>query len=244
MFYSPSLDELIIRREQKYWRKDEEPIGVVVIPGSHNVYGNGACGVMALMSASCDTPDVGSIINEEIYLGQYGTDISELYNYLGTTSYGGNDMWTAVQYHAGSAYLPSDQSSFGEKLMNKLSGSDQNCWYYYNDSDHHAPSPYLNDGSRNPDYYNTALNAANALSDFKGKENTDILISKATSQSDWKTTSSITNNSGSGYSPAACACWRYSTTGTKQGDWYLPAAGELGYVTVRFQKINDTISAL
>lgn len=244
VFYNPELDEIFIRRDKKDWQKKEIPIGVVVIPGSHNVYGNGACGVMALMSASCSTPDIGLVSNDLIRWGQYGDDISELYNYNGCSSYGNYDDWIAVRLTGNASYLPSDRSDFGVNIMNKLPGSDQNCWYFYNNNYYHIPSPYLNDESRNPDYYNTEIGEGNVLSDFKGKENTAQLISKATSQPDWKTSSSITNNEDSGYSPAACACWRYYTVGTKQGDWYLPAMGELGYTEVRFKKINDTISAL
>lgn len=241
VFYNPKEDGLVIRREREYWRRKEVPVGVVVIPGSHNIYGNGGCGVMALMAASTFSPDMGSTSYQLIYWGQYDNDISELKNYRGMTVYGNYDQWSAAKYRGGYAYLPSDLSYFRHK--NQLTESDQNCGYYYNDDNYHAPSPYLNDGSRNPDYYNTT-NILNVLSDFKGKENTTILIAKAIAQSDWKTSPSITNEPGLGYSPAACCCWRYHTEGTKQGDWYLPAIGELGYVCVRYKKINDTISAL
>ena len=82
------------------------------------------------------------------------------------------------------------------------------------------------------------------MSDFDGVGNTTKLINLATAQSDWKTASTITNNGGSGYSPAACCCWRYHTEGTNQGDWYLPAIGELGYIMPKFNKIKQTISSL
>lgn len=243
--FATTSGELVIRREQEEWRKDEEPVGIVVIPASHNVYSNGACGVMALMNASALTPNIGSISNEEMYWGYWQNDIYELTNYKGITEYGNNDTWTGINFHEGYGYLPSDQSDFGAKLMNKIPDSDQKCWYYYNDNAYHAPSPYLNDGTINSNYHTPwRYNDGNALSDIKGKENTAVLISYAAAQSDWKTSPSITNNREYGYYPAACACWRYSTTGTKQGDWYLPAMGELGYVCVRFKKINDTISAL
>lgn len=35
------------------------------------------------------------------------------------------------------------------------------------------------------------------------------------------------------------ACYRYYTTGTAQGDWYLPAEGELAYAFPRNKEIVD-----
>ena len=45
------------------------PIGIVVIPQSHNVYNNGCAGVMSLKYMSCKTPDEGTFDNEKIYFG-------------------------------------------------------------------------------------------------------------------------------------------------------------------------------
>ena len=36
------------------------PVGVVVVPGSHNVYGDGSCGVMSIKTMNCSTPSTGS----------------------------------------------------------------------------------------------------------------------------------------------------------------------------------------
>ena len=58
-----------------------------------------------------------------------------------------------------------------------------------------------------------------------GKWNTQQCLSKATNQD--VICDGVTNNSGTGYSPAACCCVAYSTPGTKSGDWYLPMPGEL-----------------
>ena len=49
---------------------------------------------------------------------------------------------------------------------------------------------------------------------------------------------------GSTYAPAAACCYCFSTDGTKRGDWYLPACGELGYIMPRFNAINTSIAAL
>ena len=209
------------------------PIGVVVVPASHNVYGDGSCGVMSLKEMNCDSPDNGSTSYQYMFWGGYGDDIS-LPNLnqvpTGNTS---NGIPTGQTSHA---YLPSDRFS-GAQCAHDTDVS------YYNALYELAPSPYLTDGSRNPGYYQTTSpsSESNALADFDGIGNSQVLLDLATSQSSWKTASSITNDSDSGYYPTACCCWRYHTEGTQQGDWYLPACGELGYIVPPFNKINDAI---
>lgn len=238
-----TLEKISVKPDDlsNYSPDEWEPIGVVVIPSSHDVYGTGECGVMALMSASLETPDTGQTSNADIIYG-FNIDYSELMNFDACSSYGNQNTWTPVQLKSGKSCLPSDQTSFGKKLLNP--NGEQSSWYYYQDNNHHTPSPYNEDGSRNPDYYDTNIGLNNALSDFAGKSNTEFLCSEAISQPDWKIDETINNNYNNGYHPAACCCWRFHTPGTGQGDWYLPACGELGYVCVRFEKISSTITAL
>ena len=60
-FYDRTTDSLIIAEGDK-WNSSTYPssrylpIGVVVVPGSHNVYGDGSCGVMSLKAMNCNTP--------------------------------------------------------------------------------------------------------------------------------------------------------------------------------------------
>lgn len=225
----------------EYPSSNYSPVGVVVIPGNHNVYGDGSCAVMSLKEMNYNTPDSGSTSYQGIYWGQYGVDISNMTNYNQVCYVGSNgSVNQTVQGVYGYAYLPSD------KFTTVQNPYDKDTYFYYNDSDKYIPSPYNDDDSRNPAYYQTASPSSsnNAMSDFDGIGNTTKLINLATAQSDWKTASTITNNSGSGYSPAACCCWRYHTEGTKQGDWYLPAMGEFGYIVPKFNKINQAISTL
>ena len=204
------------------------PIGVEVVPAEHDVYGTGQAGIMSLAEMSYNTPDTGTkTYDDYMYWGGYGIDTSlpnlDEVNMVDdtTSSYG---------------YLPSDQFS----TATGLDGKSNYCinggtWIY-------APSPYNADGSRNEAYYTTAYTTANALSDFDGVGNTKVLTDLATSQSDWKTASTITNSYCAGYYPAACCCWRFHTAGTSQGQWYLPAIGEMGYVINRISAINETIN--
>lgn len=86
--------------------------------------------------------------------------------------------------------------------------------------------------------YNTGLtsfqatnSSSNARGCYNGKDNTNRIIGVyATGQSGWKTAEKITNSNSSSTNklfPSFCCCWRFHTPGTNQGDWYLPAAGEL-----------------
>lgn len=75
-FYDKTADKIIIIDQTK-WSIDKypsskyTPIGVVVVPGSHNVYGDGSCGVMSLKPMNCDTPSTGGTSEQYIYIGEY-----------------------------------------------------------------------------------------------------------------------------------------------------------------------------
>lgn len=218
------------------------PVGVVVIPGSHNVYGDGSCGVISIVSMSCSTPATGSTSEQSMYWGDYGTDISTLPNlnkapYVGTGSSVGDSSSTVVGQYT-YPYLPSDKFSAVQ------CPHDTDTYYYSSSSSYYqAPSPFLTDGSRNPAYYQTSSpsSTSNALSDFDGVGNTDKIVAQRGTKNytSWKPTSSTEADY-----PAASCCDMYYTDGTKQGDWYLPACGELGYIMPNFNKINTTINTL
>ena len=217
------------------------PVGVVVIPGSHNVYGDGSCGVMSLKEMDYNTPDTGSISYKYMFWGQNNVDISNMTNYNKVCYVGSNGSVNKdVQGVTNAAYLPSD------KFTTVQNPYDKDTYFYYNNSYYYAPSPYNEDDTRNAAYYQTSSpsSSKNAMSDFDGIGNTTKLINLATAQSDWKSASTIINNYYSGYSPAACCCWRYHTDGTEQGNWYLPAMGELGYIMPKLKKINQAINTL
>ena len=242
-FYDRILDSLVIAdgdtwNIEAYPSSRYVPIGVVVVPGHHDVYGDGSCGVMSLKEMNCESPDSGYTSYQYMCWGGYGDDIS-LPNLDQVSTGSTSDGIPTGSYSFG--YLPSDRF-YGTQCAHDTDAN----YYDENFDQNFIPSPYLTDGSRNPGYYQTSSPSSsdNALADFDGIGNSQVLWDLATSQSDWKTANSIVNNGSSGYYPAACCCWRYHTEGTSQGDWYLPACGELGYIMPPFNKINDAIDKM
>lgn len=212
------------------------PIGIVVIPASHDVYGDGSCGVMSLRPMNCDTPSTGGASEQGMYWGVFGTDISSLTNYNVVCHIGNNgNPQSTIQGTTSNAYLPSD------KFNTVQCPHDTNIFYRFNDSDYYIPSPYLTNGKRNPLYYQTTSPSSleNALADFDGVGNTKKIIAQRGSKdySSWTPAYALE----AAY-PAASCCDMFYTEGTSQGDWYLPACGELGYIMSPFNKINEAIN--
>lgn len=69
---------------------------------------------------------------------------------------------------------------------------------------------------------------AGATSTTDGKANTATVLTFATGQANWRTDATIlyTSDSAAMYPLFECA-WRYHTSGTAQGDWYIGAKDEL-----------------
>lgn len=112
-------------------------------------------------------------------------------------------------------YLASD------KFTGVTSYVDSTAKYY--GSTPYAPSPYLGD-KPNPAYYAPISGYNNVLADFNGKSNTDVLVGL-----------------GADY-VAANAAINYKAAGAEEIEWYLPAAGELGYMLPRLNKIQAALT--
>lgn len=131
-----------------------------------------------------------------------------------------------VEHSNGNGYIPSDSENGDFTAL--TNPYDSVTKFAYNDSDHHIPSPFMNNGAFNENYSTlfttggTAIN--NALSDFDGFRNTQILIKDADVV-------------------AAKHCAIFNP-GYREGEWYLPAVGELGFIMPRFKVINSKLSAL
>ena len=131
-----------------------------------------------------------------------------------------------VEHSSDSGYMPSDYENGNfTALTNQYDSVTKFACNYY---DHHIPSPFMNNGAFNENYSTlfttggTAIN--NALSDFDGFGNTQILI---------KDDDVV----------AAKQCAKFNP-GYRDGEWYLPAVGELGFIMPRFKEINSKLSEL
>ena len=100
--------------------------------------------------------------------------------------------------------------------------TEQNIEWGYNNFDIPELTNYANSGT--------------AITDMDGKANTQAVLQYATAQTNWKTDSAITFTNEAGYYPLFECAWRYHTSGTLQGDWYVPACGQLYAV---FQNENN-----
>ena len=187
--------------------------GVVVVPSNHT--SDGTARIMCITGVNTDGTTASTESIEQLMVWgpiRVDTGLPNMYkvptwdNTIGG-AIGNNDI----------GYLPSDSSGF--------TGATCACdsLTKYPGSTPYIPSPYLEDGSQNPDYINTVEVPNNSLSDFNGKYNTSVLVGLGTAYT------------------AANACNQYGTTALPAGSWYLPAMGELGYIMPRF---NDIQSAL
>ena len=191
------------------------PVGVVVIP--EGFAPDGKARMIGLKYATSAGTSSDSSVG--LKWGHYGTD-TKLTNYtvVPTTDNAGSTSTGSADY----AYLPSD------KFTGTVSYVDPGT-QYSGTSRTMIPSPYITrDGKYevNPEYYK-AISGNNALSDFNGASNTAVLVGL-----------------GTGYT-AANAAHNYNggVTGTDI-QWYLPAAGELGFIMPRFNAINAAIQSV
>ena len=221
------------------------PIGVVAVP--YNYSPDYTTRIMSLVNMSCTTPEVGTTstsngnVSDNLNL-RWGpnVDVANLKNYSlvnyvngKTGELGGATDWVRI---------PSDTA------FNDTGTIDPSGDYYFGNYDssigsdgeiRFGPNPILPDGSKNILYYADNM----ATNDFDGRSNTDKILA-AVSGTDWKTASSIENTGASGNYPAAMTCYRFHTTGTNVGDWYLPACGELAFITARYGAINAGLNAV
>ena len=206
------------------WSSDlGTPVGVVVIP--NNFLPDGKARIMGMYAAtSAGTRNETSNVSLQWCPSSAYTDIQGLDNLIEVPIL---DFETnTISGKTSVTYLPSD---YFTQYPNPY---DVGTAYYGNPSGNSykpAPSPYGTDGALNPLYVATEYSGgtiANALADFNGKENTDILVGLGTDYI------------------AANAARNYKSYDGDTLEWYLPACGELGFICARRAAINEVLEKI
>lgn len=221
------------------------PIGIVVVPASHNRYGDGSCGVMSLKTMSIVSPTEGETTGSAIKWGQSVNISNNIFNsYTALTS-----SYNQIPY---------------QKYNFQTSSSTSNAvvWPYAGEATaltSSASTTYSNTGG-----YVQATSGL-AACDFNGIRNTAAIYVKTKAYTQW-TDSSIKY---SAVTPAAACCARYKTIGTKAfidiysgitsnninygtsastksntGYWYMPALGEITYYSSKVYDLKKTTQTL
>ena len=188
------------------------PIGVVVIPS--NFLPDGMARIVSLKAV--DSSGNATTSHTYMYWEQSG-------NYVNTTL----TNYTKVPITNNTGSVSSSSNSYGHLPSDNFTGDTSfvdGSAKYYTTGTTKIPSPYNGNGF-NTDYSKDISGYNNALSDFNGLSNTQVLVGL-----------------GSDY-VAANAAWNYND-GVSNIQWYLPSAGESGFLVARFNTINSTISML
>ena len=247
----------IVIRKQADWQDGETPIGIVVVPRTHDRYGDGTCGIMSLVGMDYNHPTSGIPItgasqtdNVTMYWGQQNANVS-------------NSIFVSTKALTSSYnYIPC-QSASGSTACTVNSGG--LVWPYAGTAT--APTSAASTTYTNTGGYVTAT-SGKAGCDFNGIRNTAACYVNTRTAAQW-TESTVENATGTTNTPAAACAGRFKTVGTKSfldvykkitsnstnygtsastkentGFWYLPAEGELCYLPSKRFEINETILAL
>lgn len=253
-FYNGSK---IVIRKQEDWVDGETPIGIVVVPGYHDRYGDGSCGIMSLVGMDYNHPETGmpvtgaSQTDVEMFWGHYNANVGNKI-FLSTTALTASSNDIPYQTNSASTACSVDSD---EALV----------WPYGGTTT--APTSAASTTYSNTGGYVQATSGKSGC-DFNGIRNTAAIYVKTRTASQW-TASTVINDDGKTNTPAAACAGRFKTVGTKsfldvyrgitsnvlsygtptsrktnKGFWYLPAEGELCYIPSKRFEINKTILAL
>ena len=194
------------------------PVGVVAIPANF-LPDSPEMRLIAIYSVdSAGTRDeTGQAESKWFSANTY--DIPELENY--SNSGPSLDVESNTITGSNGKWLCSDR--FSDKLNPYDPG-----YGWYSTAATFVPSPYKSDGSFNEQFIDNTYFPVNGYlnphTDFKGKENTDILVGLGTAYT------------------AANAARKYKAYDGDTLEWYLPSIGELAVYFHDFNKINNAIS--
>lgn len=248
----------IVIREESKWKDGEIPIGIVVVPGYHNRYNDGTCGIMSLVGMHDMYPETGRIVsgsqqtdNRSMIWGHYPNNVGN--SIFSSTVANGRNNVLQIPYQASA-----DSTATSANLQYIQ-------WPYDGTS-----TSLTSAKSETSDVVVPSMNATSGhvFGDFNGIKNTAACYVATKSNSQWTDSMVSTQDINNGTPAAACA-GRFKTVGTKsfydvysgitsgnanygtsgdthnyKGMWYLPSLGELCYLPSKQFEINKTILAL
>lgn len=226
------------------------PIGIKVIPA--NFLGEGEkARYVSLKYMSYTYPDTGSssTSNVDMYWGDNTQLCSGEYYDKILDNYSATLLDLSYDYN----YFVNNVFSWKNTPGGTNPGYASEYGQYqggYTDSDYvslissagiYNTTPYIwNNGTATESSYSLS---GSILGDISGKNHTATILEKYTAE-DYKTKTSLTNDVAANICTAAGCTWRYHTTGTNQGDWYLPAAGELALMLMNAGMISSIMYEL
>lgn len=194
------------------------PIGVVVIPGK--ILPDQRARIVSLFSVDINGNKSTNLAAPTMSIDPYGNIELDAIKY-GAVPITDNTTSESNSYSSVYGTLPTDRTNNGI-----LSVVDPYAYYGSTGAGRYAPSPYKgNNYTLNKDYCKIITNESgyiinNALSDFNGLSNTE-------------------NCNRSPFE----AAWLYKD-GYSNKQWYLPSAGEIGFLGVRLNQINEIVKQL
>ena len=234
LFYDNEEQDLIIVKGEE-WNVDVyevdrfTPVGIVVVPGYHNVYGDGSCGIMSLKNMDGSRFGSTYYLQNYRYCGILDYSITGLKSSVPTID--SNDA-DSIVIDYGSSYRCFFPNDFYKSYQNIVPCEhDTNTVYFTGSTTNPGfiPSAYLTNGSRNMSYCQTTTpcDENNALADFNGLLNSKLFYEAISSAN-----------------TAVYRCRCFYPYGTSEGDWYLPSIAELGYWANRIQIFKNTTNRL
>lgn len=232
----------------EYWKADS----IVVVPFSHT--NDGTVRAMGKNFAGTESPSKGSD-GQEIF---YGANASRAMRvgggFLVFTNYQNQtiDDTHGLINNETPVNIASDITT-----QDNINPYDNETAYKISDNAQFLPSPYLNNGGKNPAYH--SINAfeaynTNILKNMNGDIETHSILKNMGDNFTYYTSDSLVNQEsidGHDLCPAISASMRYNSVlkpcvfdvnntiddNIATMPWYLPSIGEVGYLAARFNKI-------
>ena len=192
---------------------NKTPVAIAVAPASH--FADKKWRFMSLKEMTKDSTD-GTINPVKMKWGKYNTATGlPMYGKRGPTINSDGtykDIQNSPRFPAGKTRPTGTFSNYNTLF---------NGWYYFgtNNGTLAAPSPFLDDGTRNP----ICDREGQILTEVNGDYNTSILKVKDVLYE------------------AAITCSQFAP-GVHDGEWYLPAFGEFIYVIAQIEAVNNAIN--